>query len=851
MKKMICGFLAVMLLCLTACNGATPDSSNSSLTGSGALQTEPKSEVGNLKASSDGRTVKQVLIKFLGRMGYSVVPMGDSKATKTMALRANLIEEGEFADFDKVCTKAEAALIALRSTREWENYRRWYRETQKDIKDFDTIPARYQDAVLRLYSRNCIALDDANHFNPLAGAEKDFVDDLCEKAINPNLREPSNVANISYGKVLADFQRCDNASNWARHTGDVKLSTTSAQKAEGAAALKLDMKFTSASYYMVGVTADFDKTADLSDYAGVEISFYNPDSVSKRLQLYIQNSNGKKLLVHNERAPQGQIYGLGSECMLDKTEGWQTVRFLFDSLEIPGGNWAVMSMSEKDEVTRFLKEIDSFSLDVVTDDANGASVESSLYMDNISFFKGELRNRSSALYGDVTKEDPSYDVYQSGLSDAEGKTGLAAAQAYVRLMETTSPCDTAVRKKLTTLYQTLSEDDRTAIKELLVSLYDKYLYEDREKAQGLSAVHASLTDIWSANPGAYSQVLSTQAIGNFDGFVPEPKLTGTLEKFTELGVDTVKLSLARWDVEAAGPNDVIAMAKEPTWKAVFSAPSIQNYILWVHEKGSDWPSKGYEDGFNAKVTYDQIYGLTKHLLETYNKTGKSFYLGHWEGDWVYQSVAFEFPGAAKTNGLIEWFKTRNEAINAALDDTPHENVYVYSYIEVNSPAAAALGTHNMSTCVLPYSTVDFVSISGYMLTDYSLAIRGDTDKAITIGMNGHQANLPPKDIPGKRVFFGEFGENINGRHEKTIKTAVKAIAKWGSPFAMIWEMWGKEGSIDNWGIYYGNKTGPIYPFIRESNAMLKKYIADYQQKNGKKPSQREICDKLEDSIHIS
>ena len=150
MKKMICGFLAVMLLCLTACNGATPESSNSSLTGSGALQTEPKSEVGNLKASSDGRTVKQVLIKFLGRMGYSVVPMGDSKATKTMALRANLIEEGEFADFDKVCTKAEAALIALRSTREWENYRRWYREMQKDIKDFDTIPARYQDAVLRL-----------------------------------------------------------------------------------------------------------------------------------------------------------------------------------------------------------------------------------------------------------------------------------------------------------------------------------------------------------------------------------------------------------------------------------------------------------------------------------------------------------------------------------------------------------------------------------------------------------------------------------------------------------------------------------------------------------------------------
>jgi len=69
---------------------------------------------------------------------------------------------------------------------------------------------------------------------------------------------------------------------------------------------------------------------------------------------------------------------------------------------------------------------------------------------------------------------------------------------------------------------------------------------------------------------------------------------------------------------------------------------------------------------------------------------------------MFQTTDFKFPGSYKINGFIEWYKTRDKAIKDAIKDTPHENVYVYSYLELNSAATNAYGGHVLGNIVLPY-----------------------------------------------------------------------------------------------------------------------------------------------------
>ena len=68
--------------------------------------------------------------------------------------------------------------------------------------------------------------------------------------------------------------------------------------------------------------------------------------------------------------------------------------------------------------------------------------------------------------------------------------------------------------------------------------------------------------------------------------------------------------------------------------------------------------------------------------------------------------------------MIDWYNTRQKAVDDALRDTPHTNVFVYAYAEANrvrdamvNPAGSNQRLVNM---VLPYATnIDFVSWSSY------------------------------------------------------------------------------------------------------------------------------------------
>lgn len=56
-----------------------------------------------------------------------------------------------------------------------------------------------------------------------------------------------------------------------------------------------------------------------------------------------------------------------------------------------------------------------------------------------------------------------------------------------------------------------------------------------------------------------------------------------------------------------------------------------NFHVWVdaHSEGA-WKN-GLKPA-QVMAEYRQVYELAVHLLKTYSGSGKSFYLGHWEGD---------------------------------------------------------------------------------------------------------------------------------------------------------------------------------------------------------------------------
>jgi hypothetical protein len=108
------------------------------------------------------------------------------------------------------------------------------------------------------------------------------------------------------------------------------------------------------------------------------------------------------------------------------------------------------------------------------------------------------------------------------------------------------------------------------------------------------------------------------------------------------------------------------------WAASFSVPKWQRRI----------DSNGLEPSARQAV-YDEIYDLTVYLLNNYSGSGKNFYLGNWEGDWMLSgtgSIAPEEIPAERIQAMIDWANARQEAIDDAKAATPHSDVNVWFYL---------------------------------------------------------------------------------------------------------------------------------------------------------------------------
>lgn len=345
----------------------------------------------------------------------------------------------------------------------------------------------------------------------------------------------------------------------------------------------------------------------------------------------------------------------------------------------------------------------------------------------------------------------------------------------------------------------------------------------------------------------YNYAVGAQTIGVAYQFTQEPLLVETARAILAMGSNTIKFKLGPdyfgrrgANVPAACPGVATLtdlVRDEPAHRRVLDMP-FANYILWVYPFQSAWWDKGLSAADRDKL-YREMYDLTQYLLKTYSGTGKTFYLGHWEGDWHlrrgYDTKTDDCVTPAAVQGMIGWLNTRQRAVDDARRATPHRDVQVYHYCEVNLVRLAMLGRKTVTNDVLPKTDVDFVSYSSY-----------DSGVDLKPALDYIQSKLQPKrGISGKRVFIGEYGfpavSYSPEEQEAKARQVLRGALEWGCPFVLYWEMYNNEVDASGrqrgfWLIDDQGKKTPLYETHRRFYEWARGFVARHVKEHGRPPA---------------
>lgn len=302
--------------------------------------------------------------------------------------------------------------------------------------------------------------------------------------------------------------------------------------------------------------------------------------------------------------------------------------------------------------------------------------------------------------------------------------------------------------------------------------------------------------------------LGTQTFAPSYHFTTETRLVETAHAIYGMGSDVIKIALAsnsdgQYYMPSLSDRGIDSLTKlaadEPSFKEVFGMP-FRYYVVWAYPmcENQNPFQQGYPQA-NHQAAYKELYDLTQYLLRTYNGSGKTFFLGHWEGDWM---LKFNYdintvPSATAIQGMTDWYLLRQRAIDQAKADTPHTNVEVLHYVEVNDVVnAMEKGAKTIVNDILPNITVDLVSYSSYDSSGISptklvTALNYIRSKAKTSGNFSKDPNV--KDVfVGEYGFPNDFGNRTPQQQADQTRAIFKAAMNWGCPFVLYWEIYNNE-----------------------------------------------------------
>ena len=284
---------------------------------------------------------------------------------------------------------------------------------------------------------------------------------------------------------------------------------------------------------------------------------------------------------------------------------------------------------------------------------------------------------------------------------------------------------------------------------------------------------------------------------------------------------------------------------EPSYRKVFAMP-FAYYVIWTYALTPRWWNNGFPAA-DQELEYREFYALTEHLLKTYQGTGKTFFLGHWEGDWHLRPDLNTQTDAGVTpeslQGMTDWLNARQRAVDDAKRRTPHHGVQVYHYTEVNHVSNVSMaGRPSVTNRVLPRTNVDFVSYSTYDSLD-------DIPNKIPKALNYIEAKLPPKaGIAGKRVFIGEYGFAAHtypeADRDRRSRQIMRIGLEWGCPFVLSWAMFNNEfkDGIENgyWLIDNHGVKQPVWHTLANFYREARQYVADCKHRTGRVPTEADF-----------
>ena len=365
------------------------------------------------------------------------------------------------------------------------------------------------------------------------------------------------------------------------------------------------------------------------------------------------------------------------------------------------------------------------------------------------------------------------------------------------------------------------------------------------------AAAAAQAPATAARPDPFNYAIGTQTIGAAYQFTEEERLVETARSILAMGSNLLKFRLdgryfspKNGNVRAANPaiHSLIELVRdEPAHRRVLELP-FAYYVMWAYPFAPvDW-HRGLSPADREKE-YREIYELACHLLKTCDGTGKTFYLGHWEGDWSLRGSGNtkdeERVRPEAIQGMIDWLNARQQAVDDARRDTPHRGVEVYHYTEVNLARLAMEGRKTVCRDVLPKTRVDYVSYSCY-----------DTQKEpakLKAALDYIESRLPPKPglPPGRRVWIGEYGFPAAwatpAQQEEWSRQVMRAGLEWGCPFVLYWELYNNEVGADGkqrgfWLIDDHGALQPVYHTHRRFYAWARAYAAGFAKSAGRPPT---------------
>lgn len=279
-------------------------------------------------------------------------------------------------------------------------------------------------------------------------------------------------------------------------------------------------------------------------------------------------------------------------------------------------------------------------------------------------------------------------------------------------------------------------------------------------------------------PSDIKDRLGATHVGGKYYFTSEPYIIEGCRKLSGMGYGIVKLWFRKnpggypynseWNVSKA--ITLKELARHPYYAACFDMP-FSTIALSVDGAGIKTTDE------SAVKEEQEIYELTKFLLEKYKDRNITFIIHNWEGDWMMRggtgdyarwsrkagelikavdgdryTVMVPSDSTERINAMVKWFKARQNGVNHARAEVKNSKCKVYHAIEANKVMDSMEGIPGIVNSVLPMVETDMVSWSAY---------DGMTSDGVDLykGIEYIRQNIMPTEVMGGKrvVFLGEIG----------------------------------------------------------------------------------------------